>query len=163
MTNVLLEKKGHIAVATINRPKAFNAFTANTCEELIHAFKVERAEQVRGIPWMAPGMLSLHHLGGFGLSALLAAEHGANHYGFFITPDGGPAIGGVDATSQETIMTSQPGTYDTLPAGVTWTTRWIRSSPPTKRRSWRRSRRRRSAGSWPALVPVGPPYLARRR
>ncbi|ATA55349.1 hypothetical protein CKY39_20600 [Variovorax boronicumulans] len=32
-------------------------------EDLIHGFKVERAEQVRGIPWMAPGMLSLHHLG----------------------------------------------------------------------------------------------------
>jgi capsid protein len=52
-------------------------------EDIIHGFKVERAEQVRGIPWMAPGMLSLHHLGGFMLAAVLAAEHGANHFGFF--------------------------------------------------------------------------------
>lgn len=138
-TNFNGEFKGNAVVMGVeiddaHRPLALHIFAAHPndgyssnrrrvrvpASELIHAFKVERAEQVRGIPWMAPGMLSLHHLGGFGLSALLAAEHGANHYGFFITPDGGPAIGGVDATSQETIMTSQPGTYDTLPAGVTF-------------------------------------------
>jgi lambda family phage portal protein len=86
-------------------------------ENLIHGFKVERAGQVRGIPWMAPGMLSLHHLGGFMLSALLAAEHGANHFGFFLTPDGQPPIGLPDETTGQTISTSQPGTFDTLPTG----------------------------------------------
>jgi lambda family phage portal protein len=90
-------------------------------EELIHGFECTQADQVRGIPWMAPGMLSLHHLGGFGLAALLAAEHGANHYGFFKTPDGkAPALGGVN-DAQQTIMTSQPGVYDTLPSGVDFT------------------------------------------
>lgn len=95
-------------------------------DELLHRFKVERAEQVRGIPWMAPGMLSLHHLGGFMLSAVLAAEHGANHYGFFTTPDGvPPPIGGAQAGGQgdgaEQITTSQPGTFDTLPTGYGFT------------------------------------------
>lgn len=85
--------------------------------DLIHGFKVERAEQLRGIPWMAPGMLSLHHLGNFKLAALLAAEHGANHYGFFTTPDGTAPIGGLDGDGVQ-ITTSQPGTFDTLPAGV---------------------------------------------
>lgn len=89
-------------------------------EELIHGFKLHRAEQVRGIPWMAPGMLSLHHLGNFGLSALLAAEHGANHYGFFTTPDAAPPIGEADPVTQEVITTTQPGIYDTLPAGTTF-------------------------------------------
>ena len=88
--------------------------------EMLHRFKVERADQARGIPWMAPGMLSLHHLGGFMLSALLAAEHGANHYGFFQTPDGGPPGIGQDDGSGQAVTTSQPGTYDTLPAGVTF-------------------------------------------
>lgn len=88
-------------------------------DELLHKFRVERAEQMRGIPWMAPSMLSLHHLGNFKLSALLAAEHGANHYGFFSTPDGGdPGIG--QNEQGETITTSQPGVFDTLPAGVTF-------------------------------------------
>lgn len=91
-------------------------------DELLHRFKVERAEQVRGIPWMAPGMLSLHHLGSFGLSALLAAEHGANHYGFFQQKeDTGalPAIGQVEGTGAEAVQiaASQPGVYDTLPVG----------------------------------------------
>ena len=88
--------------------------------DLIHAFKVDRAGQVRGIPWMAPGMLSLHHLGSFMLAAILAAENGANHYGFFTTPDGVAPLGAADATTGEQITTSQPGTYDTLPAGVTF-------------------------------------------
>lgn len=89
--------------------------------ETLHRFKVERAEQMRGVPWMAPGMLSLHHLGGFKLAALLAAEHGANHYGFFTTPDGAaPGIGQDDGNGQQ-ITTSQPGVYDTLPNGVTFT------------------------------------------
>jgi lambda family phage portal protein len=69
---------------------------------------------------MAPGMLSLHHLGAFKLAALLAAEHGANHFGFFTTPDGQPALGSENETGQQ-ISASQPGTFDTLPAGVNFT------------------------------------------
>jgi lambda family phage portal protein len=88
--------------------------------DTLHCFKIERAEQMRGIPWMAPGMLSLHHLGNFKLSALLAAEHGANHYGFFTTPDGQAPIGEADDVGEQ-ITTSQPGTYDTLPEGVSFT------------------------------------------
>ena len=34
MTNVLLEKKGHIAVATINRPKALNAMNSQVLEDI---------------------------------------------------------------------------------------------------------------------------------
>ena len=86
-------------------------------DDLVHRFKVERAEQLRGVPWMAPGMLSLHHLGAFKLAALLAAENGANHYGFFETPDGEPPIG-AQAADGKTITTTQPGVYDTLPLGV---------------------------------------------
>jgi lambda family phage portal protein len=70
---------------------------------------------------MAPGMLSLHHLAGFMLSAVMAAEHGANHYGFFKTADGAPPIGGEDAETGAQITTTQPGTFDTLPIGVDFT------------------------------------------
>lgn len=68
---------------------------------------------------MAPGMLSLHHLGSFKLAALLAAEHGANHFGFFETPDGQAPVGTQDADGYQ-VATSVPGTYDTLPSGVTF-------------------------------------------
>lgn len=123
-----------VEVNQYRRPVAVHLFAAHpsdgeqssrqlirvSTDELLHRFKVERAEQLRGIPWMAPGMLSLHHLGGFKLAALLAAEHGANHFGFFTTPDGAPAIGNLDSNNEQ-IVTSQPGVYDTLPAGVTFT------------------------------------------
>lgn len=123
-----------VEVDTYRRPLALHLFQAHpsdgvqsnrervrlTMDETLHRFKVERPEQMRGIPWMAPGMLSLHHLGGFKLAALLAAEHGANHYGFFQTQDGLAPIGTTDAATGEQITTSQPGTYDTLPAGVTF-------------------------------------------
>ena len=38
-TDILYTKADGIATITINRPKAYNAFTANTCEEIISAFK----------------------------------------------------------------------------------------------------------------------------
>ncbi len=36
--DIIYTENGGIASITINRPKVLNAFTANTCEELIHAF-----------------------------------------------------------------------------------------------------------------------------
>lgn len=118
-----------VEVNTYRRPVALHLFSGHPNDgsgsgrkltrldinTTLHKFKLERAEQMRGIPWMAPGMISLHHLANFKLSALLAAEHGANHYGFFTTPDGQSPIGADDAGT--TIATTQPGTYDTLPAG----------------------------------------------
>lgn len=88
-------------------------------EEVLHVLRVERPEQARGIPWMAPGVLSLHHLGKFSLAALLAAEHGANHFGFFQTPDAQSPLGAVDEQGQA-ITVTQPGTYDVLPPGVSF-------------------------------------------
>jgi lambda family phage portal protein len=87
--------------------------------EVLHVLRVERPEQARGVPWMAPGVLSLHRLGKFSLATLLAAENGANHFGFFQTPDGQSPIGAVDGEG-ESITVTQPGTYDVLPPGVTF-------------------------------------------
>lgn len=126
-----------IEVDTYRRPVAMHLFASHPNEglgnsrqrepipmaELIHGFVIERAEQLRGIPWMSTGMLSLHHLGSFMQSALLAAEHGANHYGFFtkVDEDGPAPIGTKEEGSDQVIATSQPGTYDTLPDGVSFT------------------------------------------
>lgn len=118
---------------TYGRPVALHLFDAHPNDgarsgrtrtrvpmsEVIHRFKIDTASQARGIPWMAPGMLSLHHLGGFKLAALLAAEHGANHFGFFTSLEGVNPLGATDETGQ-TITTTQPGTFDTLPAGVSF-------------------------------------------
>lgn len=124
-----------VEVNAYRRPVALHVFQAHpndgerssrqrvrlSLDETLHKFKVTRPEQLRGIPWMAPGMMSLHHLGGFKLSALLAAEHGANHFGFFTTPDGqAPGIAN-ETQSGQAIAVSQPGTFDTLPAGTSFT------------------------------------------
>ena len=43
MTNVLLEKKGNIAVATINRPKALNALNSQVLEDLNELVELVKA------------------------------------------------------------------------------------------------------------------------
>lgn len=125
-----------VEVDSYRRPLALHLFVAHPNDgsrtgrqrvridatEVLHKFKIERAEQMRGIPWMAPGMLSMHHLGAFKLAALLAAEHGANHYGFFkqgVDAQPGAPVGQSEADGVKTqqIMASQPGVYDTLPVG----------------------------------------------
>ena len=50
MTNVLLEKKGNIAVATINRPKALNALNSQVLEDLNELVDVVTAdEEIRAL------------------------------------------------------------------------------------------------------------------
>ena len=87
--------------------------------DVIHRFKMNRPEQKRGIPWMHASMLSMHYAGEFALSALMAAKHGADHLGFFVSQDGSPPPIGDDSDdgSDSKIMTSAPGVYDTLPIG----------------------------------------------
>ena len=120
-----------VEVNAFRRPVAYYILTAHPsdhaqerrreripAEEILHDFITERAEQVRGIPWMTGSMLSLHHLGEFEQSALLAARKGADTLGFFVSPDGEPPIGSdADADTGEPITVSVPGSYDTLPEG----------------------------------------------
>ena len=47
MTNVLLEKKGHIAIATINRPKALNALNSAVLDELDKTLDAVDQEAIR--------------------------------------------------------------------------------------------------------------------
>lgn len=92
-----------------------------SASSVLHRFIVQRPEQKRGIPWGHASMLSMHYAGEFALSALMAAKFGADHLGFFVTPDGeAPRLGGDDSDDESgnKIATSAPGTWDTLPTGV---------------------------------------------
>ena len=84
--------------------------------EIMHIYVPETAEQVRGIPWMHASMLSMHDLGEFNRSALLAARKGADTLGFIVSPDGSapPADDDDDGTP---VQISAPGTFDVLPEG----------------------------------------------
>ncbi len=107
----------HFAAGDVHGSRATNRVEART---LLHRFVVQRPEQKRGIPWMHASMLSMHYAGEFALSALMAAKAGADHLGFFVTPDGAAPPLGTEAADETgaKIMTSAPGTYDTLPEGV---------------------------------------------
>ncbi len=87
---------------------------------VLHRFIIHRPEQKRGIPWGHAAMLSMHYAGEFALSALLAAKYGADHLGFFVTPDGQAPQLGDEAADEDgaRIATSAPGTWDTLPVGT---------------------------------------------
>ena len=125
-----------IEIDAQRRPVAYHILTAHPADnnaarvreripadEILHGFVADHAEQLRGVPWMAPGILTLHHLGRFEESALLAARNGADRIGFFTTPDGAPpAINdGTGAADETPITVTVPGQYDTLPDGVQFT------------------------------------------
>ena len=118
-----------VEVDSYRRPVAYHILTSHPSEngqrsrervpasEIKHKYMVEHSEQMRGIPWMTPAVLSLHHLGRFEESALLAARKGADTLGFFVSPNGeAPTVGDTDG-DEGPIEVSVPGTYDTLPEG----------------------------------------------
>lgn len=87
--------------------------------EIIHIFKQEYPEQVRGLPWMHAGMTLLNHLGAYQEAAVVAARVGAAKMGFFTTPDGDPAPLQDGESAEEIPYTeADPGTFGVLPEGV---------------------------------------------
>lgn len=117
-----------VEIDAFARPVAYHVMTAHPAynsqaaveripaDQMLHDFVIDRAEQLRGAPWMATAMLSLHHLGQFEQSALLAARKGADTLGFFVSPNGEPPLVD-DEIDGQPITVSVPGTYDTLPEG----------------------------------------------
>ncbi len=105
----------------INRGRLYSRDAERVpAERIIHRFRGQWAGQPRGVPWMHASMLSLHYAGEFALSALLAAKYGADHLGFFITPDGDAPSIGANSTNDDgsKITTTAPGVWDTLPVGT---------------------------------------------
>jgi lambda family phage portal protein len=87
--------------------------------EIIHLFKQEYPEQVRGLPWMHAGMTLLNHLSAYQEAAVIAARVGAAKMGFFTTPEGttGALQDGEDAEGIA-YTEADPGAFGVLPEGV---------------------------------------------
>lgn len=88
-------------------------------EDIIHIFRPDYAEQVRGVPWMYAAMLNLVNLGAFEESAIIAARVGASQMGIIESSDGGASLNfgdGVDSQGNPEI-TAEPGTFPVLPPG----------------------------------------------
>lgn len=117
-----------IEIDAYRRPVAYHLFTSHPngngqrlrervpASEIIHRFVVERPEQTRGYPWCHAVIKSIHDLGEYNKSAMIAARKGADTLGFFVSPNGEPPPMDGDEDG-EPITVSVPGQYDTLPEG----------------------------------------------
>ena len=99
-------------------------YTRVPAKDIIHGFITEYVDQMRGIPWMSTALLRLNMLGGFENAALVNARVGASKMGFFTSESGDDYKG--DGTENEngtgnTISESEPGTFEQLQAGTTFT------------------------------------------
>jgi lambda family phage portal protein len=86
-------------------------------DRIIHCFIGERAQQTRGVPWMAPVLTSLKMLNGYREAELVAARVGASKMGFFTSPQG-DGFTADDKIDNVPIMQADPGTFHQLPEGV---------------------------------------------
>lgn len=57
-------------------------------EDIIHWFEPDRPEQLRGVSWMASGMLDIHQLDQYREAAIVAARSGASKMGWVINKGG---------------------------------------------------------------------------
>lgn len=85
-------------------------------EQILHIYRPDRPEQLRGVTWMASAMVTMHQLEKYQESAIVAAREGANKMGFFTTQDG--SLNGVaDDENGEFIHESEAGMFGVLPQG----------------------------------------------
>jgi lambda family phage portal protein len=91
-------------------------------DQIIHLFRRERPEQMRGIPWLASCLWRLKQLHGYEHAAVVAARAGAAKMGF-ITTTGDMTFQGEDpeAATNGVSMDADPGTIEELEAGKTFT------------------------------------------
>lgn len=95
--------------------------TRVSARDIIHVRRTERPGQLRGVPWLAPVMLTLGEISDYQEAQILKQRMAALMAGVIVTEDGGttPDIKGIDELS--------PGALVKLPVGntVQWT------NPPT--------------------------------
>ena len=86
--------------------------------DIIHVYDPERADQTRGISWMASGMVKSRHLDGYIEAAVVNSRASACKMGFITeeVPESGFGDG-VDP-SGNALVTAEPGTFERLPMGT---------------------------------------------
>jgi lambda family phage portal protein len=84
-------------------------------EEIIHLYRMERPGQTRGVPWMTPAIMRLHHLQGFEEAEVIRARGEASLMGFITSPEGDALTDGNDGDDRVTAF--EPGTIKQLLPG----------------------------------------------
>jgi lambda family phage portal protein len=88
-------------------------------DKILHVYMSDRAQQSRGVPWMATALASLKMLHGYREAELVAARTSASKMGFFTSP-AGDGFTADDYDNQVPIMEAEPGTFHQLPTGVSF-------------------------------------------
>jgi lambda family phage portal protein len=88
-------------------------------EDIIHWFEADRPEQLRGAPWLASAMLTVHQIGAYQESAVIAARAGASKMGFYKRTGAGAgnlaALAGEQDEDGDFIDDFTPGHLGVLP------------------------------------------------
>jgi len=83
--------------------------------DVLHLYLMERPGQTRGISWFHSALMSLHMLGGYQESELVAARAGASLMGFVTSPEG--AFPEDDVMDNQRVLDWQPGQWKYLAPG----------------------------------------------
>ena len=86
-------------------------------EDILHAYKPDRPEQTRGLPFMTTALARLKMLDGYEEAELVAARVGASKMGFITSPSGDAYVGDDTEDDYTPIMSAEAGTFEQLAEG----------------------------------------------
>ena len=89
-------------------------------DKILHVYMPDRAQQSRGVPWMATAISSLKMLHGYREAELVAARTAASKMGFFTSPSGDGFVADDYENNVVPIMEAEPGSFHQLPQGVSF-------------------------------------------
>jgi lambda family phage portal protein len=96
--------------------------------EVRHIYRIDRPGQQRGIPWGAPGIMTMWDLASYEEAELMRQKIAACFCIFFTGPESGSmAAGATKSAAGNPVATLEPGLIQALPSGATVTT----ATPPT--------------------------------
>jgi lambda family phage portal protein len=124
-----------VEIDRFHRPVAYHLLTAHPgdneytsslatrrtrvpADKILHIYLPERAQQSRGVPWMATAIASLKQLNGMREAVLVNERVTASKMGFFITPSGDEFVGDDLENTYTPLVEAEPGTFHQLPQGV---------------------------------------------
>lgn len=80
-------------------------------DEILHCFIVERAEQVRGVPWAHAAITGLKDVDGYREAAIVAARTGASKLGWWRTQDADSGPYDLENSDGTKFTSAEPGTF----------------------------------------------------
>lgn len=114
----------HFITAAANRSSdaysyAGRSFIRIPAEEIIHGFRVEIAQQKRGLPWMSTGLFRMKQMGAFEDAAIVNARVGAAKLGVIEWTEGeGPECNSAKDDEEMPDISGEPGSFLSLPNGA---------------------------------------------